>query len=68
MMRPVLIIGAGGHGKVVADVLQTMGRSIKGFLDDDPAKAGTSVLGIPVLGPDDTIDRYVTETVELANG
>lgn len=46
----VLVIGAGGHGKVVADILQTKGVVVLGFLDDNPATWGTTVLGLPVFG------------------
>jgi sugar O-acyltransferase (sialic acid O-acetyltransferase NeuD family) len=48
----VLLIGAGGHGKVVLDILRASGahRPI-GFLDADPALTGTTVSGLPVLGP-----------------
>jgi sugar O-acyltransferase (sialic acid O-acetyltransferase NeuD family) len=49
-MSGVLVIGAGGHGKVVADILLSQGRCIRGFLDDDPATWGARQLGIPVLG------------------
>lgn len=51
----IVVMGASGHGQVVADVLfqmWTKGREMEivGFLDDDPALAGTRVLGLPVLG------------------
>ncbi|MGA2232718.1 MAG: acetyltransferase [Tepidisphaeraceae bacterium] len=47
----VLIIGAGGHGKVVLDILRSAGlhRPV-GFLDAAPGLNGTSVGGLPVLG------------------
>ena len=47
----ILIVGAGGHGKVVLDIVKAAGqhRAI-GFLDADPALAGASIHGIPVLG------------------
>jgi sugar O-acyltransferase (sialic acid O-acetyltransferase NeuD family) len=52
----IVVLGASGHGQVVADVVYQMwnkGRELEivGFLDDDPALAGTRVLGLPVLGP-----------------
>lgn len=49
-MSGILIIGAGGHGKVVADILLRQSIPVLGFLDDDPTIWGTSRLGLPVLG------------------
>jgi sugar O-acyltransferase (sialic acid O-acetyltransferase NeuD family) len=49
-MRGILILGAGGHGKVVADILCCAGEPVLGFLDDDPATWGATRLGLPVLG------------------
>jgi len=47
----VVIIGAGGHGKVVLDVLRAMGKyAIKGFIDADTGKSGQEVMGVPILG------------------
>jgi sugar O-acyltransferase (sialic acid O-acetyltransferase NeuD family) len=47
----IAIMGAGGHGKVVADAAMAIhGASVIGFLDDDPALAGQTFLGRPVLG------------------
>lgn len=48
----VVIVGAGGHGKVVLDILSAAGgHRVVGFLDADPALRGTAVGGLPVLGP-----------------
>ena len=47
---PVLIIGAGGHGRVILDTLMSGGRKVVGFLDDNVALHGTEVNGVPVLG------------------
>jgi len=49
-MTGVLILGAGGHAKVVADILCCQGTPVMGFLDDDPATWGATRLGFPVLG------------------
>ncbi len=49
-MRGILVLGAGGHGKVVADILCACGADVRGFLDDDPAMWGKLRLGLPVLG------------------
>ena len=45
----VVVHGASGHGKVVADVLQTCGREIEGFIDDDPLKGGDA-FRLKILG------------------
>jgi len=52
----IVVLGASGHGQVVADILFQMwakGREMEivGFLDDDPALRGTRVMGLHVLGP-----------------
>jgi sugar O-acyltransferase (sialic acid O-acetyltransferase NeuD family) len=43
----IVIVGAGDEGAIVADIL----RDAAGFVDDRPETRGTSVLGLPVLGP-----------------
>lgn len=54
-MSRVIILGAGGTGRDVADwreELAAAGRPLDliGFLDDDPAKQGKTIAGLPVLG------------------
>ena len=49
MKQEVIVIGAGGHGKVVADIVLSCGDTLLGFLDDS-REAGESICGIPVLG------------------
>ncbi len=47
----VLILGAGGHGKVVLDILRAAEQHNPiGFIDADRSLAGTTVNGLPVLG------------------
>ncbi len=56
MSENVILIGAGGHGKVIADIVMRAGAHVMGFLDDAPAS--DSVLGIPVLGPVSSWPQY----------
>src|SRR5262245_48880464 len=62
----VVIVGAGGHGKVVLDILRSASapkiRPV-GFLDADPALIGTSIDGLPVLGPIHQISRLRQQKV-----
>ncbi len=51
----VLIVGAGKHAQVMADILLRMlenggEENLVGFLDDNPAMTGRGILGLPVLG------------------
>lgn len=45
----IAIIGAGGHGKVVAEILDRNGINTFNLIDDCPNKIGTYVQGRPVL-------------------
>lgn len=52
--EPVVILGGGKTGSLVARTLQQqydLGFVPVGVLDDDPRKWGTTIEGIPVLGP-----------------
>ena len=51
--RRALVVGAGDTGSQVVHDLRTQGRADLlpvGFLDDDPAKRGMRIHGVPVLG------------------
>ena len=49
-MSRLLVIGAGGHGKVVADAGRETGRWEEIAFVDDGIPPGTEVLGYPVIG------------------
>lgn len=46
-----IVIGAGGHGKVVVSLLLSLGFSVTMILDDDRDRWGKTVLSVPVEGP-----------------
>lgn len=52
MNKPVVILGHGGHARVVLDVLHCMGREVAGILTPD-LPPGSDWQGVPVLGDDD---------------
>jgi UDP-perosamine 4-acetyltransferase len=53
MSVPVVGLGAGGHAKVVIEILRLQKTyEIVGLLDPDPSLQGQSVLDIPVPGDD----------------
>lgn len=47
---PLIVIGAGGHAKVVISAIQALGLDVSEVYDDDPAKWGTAIQGVPVIG------------------
>ncbi len=68
-MNKVIIIGAGGHAQVVADILQLGGKSVPlGYLDDNPQLLGHSYLGLPVLGNMEQISAIEHDRVIVAIG
>ena len=54
MNEQVIIVGASGHGKVVADIVQKSGDTVVGFLDDNP-NLPEKFVGFPMLG---YIEKY----------
>ncbi len=68
MIRPAIVIGAGGHAKVVIDTLLASSAEIIGATDSNPEKIDTRILGVPVIGTDEVILRYKPEQIYLVNG
>jgi sugar O-acyltransferase (sialic acid O-acetyltransferase NeuD family) len=48
----VVLVGAGGHAKVVLATLRACGCEVAFVVDDDTAKQGTEWLGLPVVAPE----------------
>jgi UDP-perosamine 4-acetyltransferase len=68
MSLPVIVIGSGGHAKVVIDALLRSGRQVIGRTDRDPRRGDENVSGMPFLGGDEALAAHDPATVELANG
>jgi sugar O-acyltransferase (sialic acid O-acetyltransferase NeuD family) len=71
--RRVLILGAGGHGRVVLDILLQVGKhQIVGFLDNYSDIHGRRIDGIPVLGSIDDLpshaEQHDADSVVIAIG
>jgi sugar O-acyltransferase (sialic acid O-acetyltransferase NeuD family) len=69
-MSSILILGGGGHAKVLLDcLLPDKKNSILGILEVDPQLVGKTVLGIPVIGcEEDILQNYSPSSVQLVNG
>jgi sugar O-acyltransferase (sialic acid O-acetyltransferase NeuD family) len=69
----VIVIGAGGHGQVVADVLLSSrdgGAACLpvGYVDDDASLIGRTFLGLPVLGLVESLRLHPHDGVIVAIG
>jgi sugar O-acyltransferase (sialic acid O-acetyltransferase NeuD family) len=54
--RPLLVVGGGGLAREVLSLVSAVNTAapawrVRGVLDDDPARHGGQVSGVPVLGP-----------------
>ena len=66
LLKDVIIIGTGGHAKVVADIIISVGDNIVGFLTND-CNINT-FMERPVLGNDDEWKRYADKWFVIAIG
>ena len=60
--RPVLVYGAGDGGELALRELRNnpdLAREVVGFIDDDRAKVGTRIHGVPVLGRLDELESVL---------
>jgi UDP-perosamine 4-acetyltransferase len=64
----IVVLGAGGHGRVVADAARLAGFQVLGFLDPNYPEGTDIASGCTVLGDDDWITRNQDETFCLALG
>lgn len=56
--KKVIVIGAGGHGRVIADIIKLSGDVVLGFVDD---KDPNDFSNITILGKLKDIDQYKQE-------
>lgn len=66
--RHVVVIGAGGHSKVLLDALALSGIRVAGITDADPACHGRVIGGATVLGDDRELERFAAKDAVLVNG
>ncbi|MBN8542898.1 MAG: NeuD/PglB/VioB family sugar acetyltransferase [Alphaproteobacteria bacterium] len=64
---PYILIGGGGHTRVLLGVLRLMGEQVHGILTQDESIVGNSMMDAPVLGTD---GKFIIEKgqFQLING
>lgn len=66
-MIKVIGLGAGGHARVVIEVLRLMGDyELVGLLDPKTELWGSEILGVPVLGGDDLLPQLYAQGIRHA--
>jgi len=65
--RRRILLGGGGHARVLIDACRACGLIVDGLLDDQVA-ADQGVSGVPRLGSDDWLLSHSAASVELING
>ncbi len=69
-IQDIVIVGAGGHAKVVADAIVShpdngIRFTLAGFVDDDESRTGTSLEGRPILGTLEALDDLMEQRNRL---
>jgi len=68
MGEGIVVIGGGGHAKVVVSTLIDLHITIQGVYDDDPRKWGQDLCGVKIIGPLSDIDDSVEKKAIMAIG
>lgn len=58
-----VIIGGGGHSKVLIDLLRSLSLEIECIYDPDP-KIGSEVMGVSVRRDDTEIEKMDSKTID----
>lgn len=63
----IIGLGAGGHARSLLEALRSAGAyEVVALVDDDPARAGSEVLGVPVLHGDEQLRAHLDRGVAHA--
>ncbi len=62
MSKNVIIIGAGGHAKVIADIIEKSNDKVLGFLDDNKEK-NQEIYGYKVIGKISECETFTSKDI-----
>jgi sugar O-acyltransferase (sialic acid O-acetyltransferase NeuD family) len=71
--RTLVVVGAGGFGRETVEAVRALnavgaGWRLAGYLDDDPARHGTMIDGVPVLGGIAKLEHMPDTSVVVCTG
>ena len=67
IVQSVIVIGAGGHARVLLDVLARCGVMVAGLTDADASKHGKLLSGFRILGADGVLEKHPPGSTILVN-
>ena len=66
-MTKIVVVGAGGHARVLADAIRVAGKyTVHGFVDQVKNRRGEAFAGAQILGGDEILDDLLRSGVEHA--
>lgn len=68
MSAELLVLGAGGHAKVLIDALLLSAIPVKAVLEPNQELWGKTLLGVPIVAGDDYILSHQPQDILLLNG
>lgn len=66
--RQLIVLGAGGHAKVLIGALKLNGAQVLGIADRLSQNRSEMVLGVPIIGDDEFVMSHSPDDLELING
>lgn len=63
-IRKVVVLGAGGHARVVVECIDKQEYEIVGYLDKDNSCVGEIIEGIPIIGQDSSPNYWKAAGIE----
>ena len=64
----LVVLGAGGHGKVLVSAAQASGWRVVAILDDDESLKGHDVLGVEIAGPTELLKSLDFDAAAIGIG
>ena len=69
MAKPLVMLGAGGHASVLAEILLAENRSLIAVVTLDPIQTNSPLAGLECIASDEQLlSTYTPQEVELVNG
>ena len=61
--RGIVVVGAGGHARVIVSALRASGELVAAVFDDARELWGKKLLGVPITGPVDELREFTGQAV-----